>query len=78
MDHCSVLSERRTGSIIVNTVSFPGSDEKVILPPEVMMMLLTIARPSPIPPDLVVKFGWKILSDCSGEIPDPLSEMIMR
>jgi len=35
--------------------------------------LFTMLSPNPIPPDFVVKLGWKILGIICSEIPVPLS-----
>ena len=40
-------------------------------------MDLQIESPIPIPPDFVVKNGWKILSATVGAIPGPVSAMVV-
>ena len=57
------------------TDPLPGSDSNQILPPAFSTYLLTMDNPSPVPDDLVVKFGVNIFFCNDSGIPDPLSEM---
>ena len=61
---------------MVNIVPSFFCETKVILPPASVTMFLTMARPNPIPPDLVVKFGKNTLSNWSGGIQIPLSSIV--
>ena len=65
---------------IVNTVPFPTSDSKVIVPPKDITEFFTMANPKPVPVLLVVKLGVNSLCLSSSGIPTPLSliEISMR
>jgi hypothetical protein len=43
----------------MNTVPWPGLLRKVTVPPWSSTILWAMARPSPVPPDFVVKNGLK-------------------
>jgi len=55
---------------------FPISVSKYIAPCTDSMMFSEMAKPNPVPEDLVVKLGTKTFSRISLEIPVPLSEIL--
>ena len=63
------------GKITVTVVPRSGSLSKRIDPPWSSTISLQIARPKPVPLDLVVKKGSNTFLRTSGDIPQPLSRI---
>ena len=61
------------GSVMTNSVPLPTVDSNLIEPECASMIFLEMASPSPVPDDLVEKFGTKIFSLFSLGIPEPRS-----
>ena len=64
-------------SFIRNSVRTPGKESTVKSPPCKRIMRWEILRPMPLPPDFVEKKGVKIADNSSGEIPGPLSVIVI-
>ena len=58
--------------------SYSSSVSNQIFPLACSTMLLHMARPRPVPDDLVVKLGMNILDCISGGMPSPLSFTLIR
>src|SRR5688500_920192 len=61
------------GSSTTKVVPTFGLDSNDIEPPKASTMFLQMARPKPVPDDLVVKFGTNTRSASSAVMPLPLS-----
>src|SRR5262245_60016636 len=75
--HASTISGT-AGNVKMNVVPSPGRDCTSRLPWWSRTMPYEMDRPRPVPSDLVVKKGSKILGSTSGGIPGPVSRTISR
>ena len=69
---------QETGKHTVNSVPFPFSEQKEMLPPCAFVILSQIASPRPVPSCLCVTKGVNKSFLYSSGIPAPLSRMAIR